>query len=264
MRDWEFDGRPIVLAHRAGALEAPENSREAFALMDELGHKYIETDVHATSDGQLVILHDPILDRTTSGSGFVNNASWDEISNLEDESGQAPMRLIDALEEFPDLCFNVDIKTNSAADPAIELFSDGRYKDRVLLASFSEKRMRKLRRALPQMSTSLGTAAIGKLVVASKSTKSLRKQILRSVPGPRQNVVCAQIPMAFKLIGVFTEDFVDVCEEHGLYVHVWTINEVFDMSNVLNKGGHGIITDAPSLAQELIDSRYPPEGNDTH
>lgn len=255
MRAWEYLDHPIVLSHRGGALEFPENSREAFAAMSDAGLRYIETDVQATRDGELVIMHDPFLNRTTDGSGRVCDADWCDIQELSDESGKRPVLLREVLEDFPEITFNVDIKGNNGVEPAIKLLRSGEFSDRVLLAAFSEKRLVRLRAALPGISTSLGISAISRLVAATKVSSSVRKQILRTVPGPAHGAVCAQVPLLFRRIPVFSEAFVEVALDHGLDTHVWTLNEVKDMDEVLARGARGIVTDRPTLATELISSR---------
>lgn len=258
MRAWKVEDRPIVLAHRGGANEVPENSRLAFQVMVERGHTYIETDVHPSSDGQLVIIHDPVLDRTLDGSGFVSAHTWDELAQMKDKSGEPPMRLEEALEEFPEATLNVDIKTNEGVAPAVKLLRDGAYDDRVLLASFNESRLSKLRRALPNIRTSLGISAIARLLLASKLPEGRRKRgLLRLVPGPGQGADCAQVPLMFKRIGVIDPAFIETANSIGLQVHAWTINEVKDMSALLDMGIQGLITDEPTRAKELIDARFP-------
>lgn len=256
MRSWESTDRPIVLAHRGGADEYPENSVAAFEGMRSQGFTYIETDAHATADGVLVLLHDPLLDRTTNGSGPVSLHDWSEVRELKDESGNSPMTLERALTEFPDLDFNVDIKANSGLVPMVKLLKSGKYHDRILLASFSEKRLRRVRKLVPGISTSMGTAAIVRLVLASRAPKKLRRHFMKAVPGPERGAVCVQIPMKFRGLCIVTQDLVDLAHERGLAVHVWTVNEVKDMIELLDLGVDGIVTDRPTLARNLIDSRF--------
>lgn len=80
---WRRSGRPLAIAHRGHSLEYPENTRLAYEKAVEYGVEMIECDVNLTCDGVLVMMHDWTLDRTTTGSGPVSAAAWDEIQRLD-------------------------------------------------------------------------------------------------------------------------------------------------------------------------------------
>src|SRR5512147_1773172 len=80
---WLREHRPLSVAHRGHSIAYPENTLEAYRKAIELGVEMIECDVNITSDGKLVMMHDPTLDRTTTGSGRVSSATWDEIRELD-------------------------------------------------------------------------------------------------------------------------------------------------------------------------------------
>lgn len=75
--------RPLSIGHRGHSVEYPENTLEAYRKAIELGVEMIECDVNMTRDGVLVMMHDPTLDRTTNGTGRVNQATWEEIQRLD-------------------------------------------------------------------------------------------------------------------------------------------------------------------------------------
>ena len=75
--------RPLAIAHRGHSIEYPENTTTAYQKAIELGAEMIECDVNVTRDGVLVMIHDPTLDRTTNGTGRVNQASWEELQRLD-------------------------------------------------------------------------------------------------------------------------------------------------------------------------------------
>jgi glycerophosphoryl diester phosphodiesterase len=80
---WLRPHRPLSVAHRGHSIAFPENTRLAYQQAIDLGVEMIECDVNITRDGQLVMIHDPTLDRTTNGSGRVSSATWDEIQRLD-------------------------------------------------------------------------------------------------------------------------------------------------------------------------------------
>lgn len=253
MRSWERTGRPIILAHRGGADEYPENSLESFEKMRDLGFTYIETDTHATADGELVIIHDPTLERTTDGMGPISEKTWSEVEQLTDRSGRRPMLLHEALDLFPELDFNVDLKSDATVEPMIELMQGGDLLDRVLVASFDEKRLKAVRRAIPGVATSVGTSAVVALVLAARSPRRLRDLLAGRVAatGP----ACVQMPETYHGVRILDERLVDLVHEMGAALHVWTVNEAMDMSRLLDLGVDGLVTDRPSLAREVIELR---------
>src|SRR5688572_32757922 len=80
---WLRDYRPLSVAHRGHSIAYPENTLEAYRKAIELGVEMIECDVNITRDGQLVMMHDSTLDRTTNGAGRVSGATWEEIQGLD-------------------------------------------------------------------------------------------------------------------------------------------------------------------------------------
>jgi glycerophosphoryl diester phosphodiesterase len=80
---WLREYRPLSVAHRGHSIAYPENTLEAYRKAIELGVEMIECDVNITRDGTLVMMHDPTLDRTTSGTGRVSASTWDEIQELD-------------------------------------------------------------------------------------------------------------------------------------------------------------------------------------
>jgi len=80
---WLREYRPLSVAHRGHSIAYPENTLEAYRKAIELGVEMIECDVNITRDGQLVMIHDSTLDRTTTGSGLVSAATWEELQRLD-------------------------------------------------------------------------------------------------------------------------------------------------------------------------------------
>jgi len=87
---WIRSSRPLSVAHRGHSIAYPENTQIAYRQAQiayrqaiEMGVEMIECDVNLTSDGQLVMIHDATLDRTTDGHGRVNAATWDEVRRLD-------------------------------------------------------------------------------------------------------------------------------------------------------------------------------------
>ena len=114
---------PVALAHRGGAAYGPnrgvENTMAAFRRAVEMGYCYLETDVHATKDGQLVAFHDTVLDRVSDVSGAVEDLPYNALREVR-IGGTEPIPLLRELfAAFPGVRVNIDIK----ADGRVQKFS---------------------------------------------------------------------------------------------------------------------------------------------
>lgn len=244
---------PIILAHRGGSDEAVENSFAAFRRLRDLGFRYIETDVQVTSDGEVVVIHDDTLDRCYGQPGKVSDYTWEEIQEFRNEADEVMPRLVDVLTEMPDMYFNIDAKSEEVVGPLLDALEETGASERVMVASFSEKRLEKVRaQADPSLSTSLGVSAIVRLLLASETVSNAESW---HVPGPRHGVRAAQVPEKNKGVRVVSPRFVATAHTAGLAVHVWTVNDREQMERLLDWGVDGIVTDKPSLLKEILVER---------
>src|SRR4026209_2781099 len=143
--DW--DG-PLPFAHRGGASDVPENTMEAFQYAIDLGYRYLETDVHVTSDGVLVAFHDNDLQRTCGRPGKISELPWSEVSKALVD-GKAPIPpLDDLLGAWSDVRVNIDCITAPAIDPLVASLRRTNSLSKVCVAAFSDSRLKRLRKAL--------------------------------------------------------------------------------------------------------------------
>lgn len=246
-------GAPIVVAHRGGAGECPENTAEAFLTMVERGFCYLETDARATLDGVAVLSHDATLDRTVGVGGKVRGYTWRELARVRGREGRpAVMRVDEAFEKYPDAVFNIDAKSDDVAAPLARAIREAGAQSRVCVASFSERRLRRLRGELPGTASSLGIGAIARIVAASRARKgAVRRRLLKGLPEAQ----VAQVPLSFRGVPVLTERFVASAHEAGIAVHAWTIDDVDVAARLLDMGVDGIITDVPTAMYEGLRER---------
>ena len=246
-------GAPIVVAHRGGAGECPENTAEAFLTMVERGFRYLETDARATLDGVAVLSHDATLDRTAGVGGKVRGYTWRELARVRGREGRpAAMRVDEAFERHPDAVFNIDAKSDDVAAPLARAIREAGAQSRVCVASFSERRLRRLRGELPGAASSLGIGAIARIVAASRTrTGAARRRLLKDLPEAQ----VAQVPLSFRGVPVLTERFVASAHEAGIAVHAWTIDDVDVAARLLDMGVDGVITDVPTAMYEGLRER---------
>lgn len=252
-----FDAPPLALAHRGGAGYGPnvghENTVAAFAEAVALGYRYLETDVHATSDGALVAFHDTVLDRVTDAEGVIAALPWSEVSSARIGAGHAIPLMDELFETFPDARFNIDVKAASAIEPLVEAVRRHRAIDRVCIGSFSDSRLRAVRRALgPDLATSAGP-----LEVASMR---LSPPVLDRVVRSRAQAL--QIPVSHSVGGrtvrVVTRGLLRLAHRLGKQVHVWTIDDAEEMNRLLDLGVDGIVTDRIDTLRDVLAARGTP------
>lgn len=244
---------PVLFAHRGGGAEAPENSWTAFRRAVAMGITHIETDVHLSRDGRVVVIHDPVLDRTYDISGTVGQHTASELAAARNAAGEAPPFLDDVLREFPDTYFNIDAKEDAVVEPLMDTLERHDAFGRVMIASFSQNRLDQVRRSFArELSTSLSSKEVASLVAAS--TLVVNPESLR-VPGPFRSARAAQVPTHYGPVKVVTPRFVATAHTMGLAVHVWTVDESDEMARLLDMGVDGLITDRPTVAIEVLKAR---------
>lgn len=246
------DKPPIILAHRGGGLEYPENSRTAFEAMRDEGFHYIETDAQVTADGVAVIFHDPVLERTSDGSGEITAHTWEQLQEVSAGDGRPLMRVDEVLRDFPEMIFNIDIKTEDALEPVLATIEETRAHERVCLASFDSGRLKRVRRALPNVATSIGNAEAVRLFMRAQLPRPVRSLLPAFGAKYGGNIQAAQLPLTFKGIFVITPRLIQAAHESGLAVHAWTVNDIETASRLIDWGVDGIVTDRPqAMRQEL-------------
>lgn len=232
---------PLAFAHRGGTSDHPENTMPAFQHAIDLGYTYLETDVHSTSDGVLVAFHDPELSRTCSRPGLISDLSWRDVSTARVHGLEPIPRFEDLMQAFPNARVNIDCKASSAVEPLVKSLRRLDCLDRVCVGSFSDRRLRTLRRELgPQLCTSLGPVETAMLRFGLPSIGTGR---------------VAQVPVSMGRITVVNESTVERAHDRGMQVHVWTIDEADEMRRLLDLGVDGLMTDVPSVLRDVLTQR---------
>lgn len=230
---------PRVLAHRGlDRGSGVENSREAFRTAVDAGIHFLESDCHVTSDGVVVLFHDESLMRVAGIDRLVAETSLRELSSIMDEHGGL-LTLEDALAEFPDSAWNLDVKVQAAAEPVGRLVA--RDADRVLVTSFSDSRRREALAAAAahgaHPATSAGSATLARLLGA------LAVRWTRGVRAALEGVDALQIPERHRGVRVLSPRLIDAAHANDVEVHVWTINDPDDMRRLLAMGVDGLVSD---------------------
>ncbi len=242
---------PRAFVHRGwhyDELAGMENSLSAFRRAFAEGYHYLETDVHATSDGVVVVHHDALLDRTTDATGAVAQLPWSVVGQAKIAGREPVSRLADLLEELPDAAINIDVKAESAVQPLIDTLRRANAFDRVCVASFSEARLAKVRRTAGEgLLTSMGIAAIARLW----ASRRLPQWPGSSRGGPR----IAQVPVRHGRLTIVDKRLIAAARRRGIEVHVWTIDEPGQMHELIDLGVDGLMTDRPAVLRDVLRER---------
>jgi len=246
---------PRVLAHRGlvtpsdAADGIVENSFAAVAAAHSAGARYVESDCHLTSDGVVVLFHDDDLSRVTGDPRKIADVPVHVLEELMAERGGL-ITLAQALESFPTVRFNLDVKVADAA-PAVGA-AVAAHGERVLVTSFSDARRRAALSAAEaagrgiRPATSAGSQTIARVLVAVASRSD--RLIARALAG----VDALQVPERQGRLRVVTPRLIAAAHRHGVEVHVWTVNDPDDMRRLVAMGVDGIVTDRADVALKAI------------
>lgn len=261
---------PAALAHRGFSREGAENTLEAFRAARDLGYEWVETDVNTTRDGVVVAFHDGTLERVTGTSGDVSALTWEQIRQERVAGAGCIPRLADLLVELPELKLNIDVKDEASVAALPVLLHQLGAVDRVRVTSFSERRRRRTLRRLRALAgrtapTSSGQGGMRLLLVCSR-LGGPGWRVARRLAAPWiEPFDTVQIPRRHRTRGgaeveLVTPGFLDFAHRHGIAVHVWTVNDTAEMTELLDLGVDGIITDRADLLAELLAGRgqWPP------
>ncbi len=216
----------------------------AFAHAVSLGYRYVETDVHVTTDGVLLAFHDDILDRVTDRTGTINELPWAAVREAKVD-GREPIPLLeDLLGTWPDLRVNIDPKHDGAVDALVAALRRTNAVDRVCIGAFSDERLARVRAALPSVCTSLGPIGTLQLGLAAQGNDV-----------PELEAPAVQVPTHYQDSEVVTPAFVDEAHRRGMHVHVWTIDDEAEMTRLLDLGVDGIMTDRPRVLRDVLERR---------
>lgn len=246
-----LDARPVPLAfaHRGGArhpdLVGLENTLTAFRHAVSLGYDYLETDLHATRDGVLLAFHDTVLDRVTDHRGAIESATYDELRGALIGGRDRIPTLAELFEEFPDARFNLDLKA-AATVPLLAGFLDRHdAHDRVLVASFSRRRITDFRRLTGGR---VATSAHPLEVAAFLLLPSAR--LAEALTGGR--FAAFQVPHRRGPFRVTTAGLVRRAHAVHKHVHSWTIDDPDEMIELLDRGVDGLMTDRTDILRDVL------------
>ena len=234
----------FIFAHRGASGHAPENTLEAFSLAVAMGADGVELDVHLSADGELIVIHDETVDRTTDGTGYVKDLTLAQLKTLDASNGKEGYRgaRIPTLAEVYDLLrdtglhVNVEIKTDQILYPDIEkkcleLEQEKGMSGRVIYSSFNHYTIAKVLQLDPAAKTGL------------LYMSGLYQPWIYAA-----SVGATHIHPFFP--NMFLPDLPQGCAANGVGINLWTVNDPAVMARCVELGT-GIITDYPDVAVDV-------------
>lgn len=233
-----------IWAHRGSSGFAPENTMPAFEVAKELDVDGIELDVQMTKDGELVVIHDETINRTSDGKGYVKDFTLEQLRKFNFAKNKPgfgfvtipTLREVYELFQDTDYVINVELKTSvipyDLEEKVHELTVEMGMEDRVIYSSFGHASVLKMQRYVTKEQTAF-LFCDGWLDVASY--------------GAGHGVAAMHPDMTYLEL----EKMVRECHEMGMKVHVWTVNEEEDALLLRDMGVDAIITNHPGKMREL-------------
>jgi len=216
----------LKIGHRGASAYEPENTLSSFRRAIELGVDAVELDVRKTKDNEIVVIHNADVNKTTDGSGSVNELTLEEIKKFVTEKGEQ----IPTLEEVLDAVGKrvkilVELKETGIEEKVLDLIRQKGLIENVIIISFHEEALRKVRE--------LNDVATGLIYVRHKN--------------PIQAALDLKAEYLLPLYRFTHSANVRKAHENGLKVIVWTINKEEEVAEYKKKGVDGIASDRPDI-----------------
>lgn len=254
----------LNIAHRGGKGLAPEGTLAAFDQAKDLNVDMFEYDIHRTKDGHLVIIHDASVDRTTNGTGRVNDLMLVEIQALDagysfmDARGDYVFRnqgiyiptVAEVFQKYPDMRHLIEIKDTN--DPMVyediiqelwHLIQIYQMEDNVMIGSFEQAIIERFE------AVSWGQIPVGAGEQEVRKFVTMHVPYLNGLVG--SNVDSLQLPTEAEGRDLTTSNIIQSAKKRQMSLYYWTINEEETMRTLVTKGVDGIITDYPDRMRKV-------------
>jgi glycerophosphoryl diester phosphodiesterase len=236
-----------IIGHRGGAAGFPENTLVAFKKAVELGADGVEFDVQLTKDGEVVVIHDELIDRTMTGSGLVKEHTLKELRQMSageffspDFKSEKIPTLAEVLEVVQDLeVINIELKNYlpypKLEEKVLKLVDQFEIREKVIISSFNHYSLQKIKKLQPEIRT--GALLMAKII----------------------NPADYAFKRAFNALHLHfltaDQEIIDKSHFMGMQVNVYTVNFPESVIELLEKGVDMIMTDDLEMAIELKDEK---------
>ena len=235
---------PLRIAHRgaSGRGLAPENTLAAFEKALDIGIDMLEIDVRVTGDGQLIVLHDPSLDRTTDREGIVREMVLEEIRQADAGDGEH----VPVLREVFDLARHrapilLEIKSDFIAELVVQAIAEAEFSEQVVVQSFNPQTVERVKRLAPHLPASL---LIGELPTTPSRFRARR-------------LVSQVLEIGANTLSIWhatlTPPLIEEMRKRGIAVWAWTVDEEITMRDLAMMGVQGLVTNHPEVLNNVLE-----------
>jgi glycerophosphoryl diester phosphodiesterase len=228
-----------IIGHRGASGYYPENTLTSFKKALEMGVDMIEFDVHALPSGEVVVMHDHRINRTTNGMGYVLNSSFADL-RLLDAGGSDTVPTLEEVIELVDkrVPLNIELKGHKSAVAVADILKTylqrGWDTDDFVVSSFNHHDLKHFKDLMPD----INVAALMDAIPLNYSAFAEDLQAFAVCPGD----------------GAISKEYVDDAHARGLDVYVWTINDAEEAERMYMLGVDGIFTNYPDITRKAIES----------
>jgi len=260
--NFELKERYKHISHRGASGEHPENTMLAFSMaVAKYDTDVLEMDVHSTKDGEIVVIHDKTLERTTNGKGRIREHTYEEIKKLDAgywfkgrEKNDYPYRsrglkiprLIDVFETFPDLRFNIEVKQKNPPieEKVINIIREKELTNRVILGSALVSVSKKLKKAAPDIASFCHKWDVILFYILHKLHLGYFYRPIHQALQPSANT---------KVFVVAQPSMIKAVHKKGMLFHAWVINDEKRMEELIEMGVDAIMTDYPGRLNTVLE-----------
>ena len=234
-----------IIAHRGSSKAAPENTKKAFKQASKDQADGIELDVHLTADNQVVVIHDPTIDRTSKGKGFIKDFSLKELKEYDfgsyfDKSfkDEKILTLTEALEIIKDFnIINIEIKkgyniNQGIEDEVLKSIKMFDFESEIIISSFNHESLK----IIKDLNNNIKIAPL----LYARLDKPWEYAI---------NLGAKYLHLYYKLLN---KEIIEQCHKRGIIVNVFTVDDKYDLDKMMGYNVDGIITNYPVKARKLL------------
>jgi glycerophosphoryl diester phosphodiesterase len=231
--------KKLVIGHRGAGPPEPENTLRSFIKAVEVGVDGIEFDLRSTSDGNIVVIHDKTLDRTTNGRGTVGTLKLKELRHLDAGLGEKIPTFEEVISAFGHkTLLHAELKETGFEDEVIRTVKACGIQEKFIASSFDTLVIQRFHDVEPHIRKAL--------ITDDMPLQVFEKVIELGVSGIHPSVRC------------FSKELLEKATRHGLEINVWTVNDESTAAELFSCGVNGIITDraeSMTLLRDRMESK---------